>query len=320
MWHKKFKFYYFVKNFIRLITPHWMCQIKKTRLLSRLKNHDQEYIFKRVNYYNKLTGTTLSESSTPLSDFKFRGSRSAYFFDTNEFTRLFSKDLRVNLLFGDITYIPDEASIVKSRPIGDNNQNSVILNLDKFRHFTFIKDKRDFSKKKNLLVGRGHVGPRKPTRIKFLEKYFDHPMCDIGKTNKGGEISDYWLVDRMTIDEQLEYKFILCWEGNDVASNLKWVMSSNSIAVTPKPRYETWYMEGTLIPDYHYIAVNDDLSDLEEKLIYYSNHIEASNKIIANAHRYIQQFQNKEREKIISTLVLEKYFDKTGQKASKQHQ
>ena len=40
-----------------------------------------------------------------------------------------------------------------------------------------------------------------------------------------------WIKNRMTINEQLQYKFILCFEGNDVASNLKWVMSSNSIAI-----------------------------------------------------------------------------------------
>ena len=51
----------------------------------------------------------------------------------------------------------------------------------------------------------------------------------------------------MTINEQLHYKFILCSEGNDVASNLKWVMSSNSIAVMPKPKFETWFMEGILV-------------------------------------------------------------------------
>ena len=58
-------------------------------------------------------------------------------------------------------------------------------------------------------------------------------------------------------------------EGIDVASNLKWVMSSNSIAVMPRPTCETWFMEGTLIPDYHYIEIKPDFSDLEERLNQY---------------------------------------------------
>ena len=97
-------------------------------------------------------------------------------------------------------------------------------------------------------------------------------------------------------------------EGNDVASNLKWVMSSNSIAVMPKPKFETWFMEGTLVPGYHYIEVKDDFSDVEEKLDYYSSHIDEAEAIIKHANEYVAQFRNKKRERAISLLVLDKYF------------
>ena len=39
----------------------------------------------------------------------------------------------------------------------------------------------------------------------------------------------------MPISEQLCYKFIFCIEGADTATNIKWVMSSNSLCVMPKP-------------------------------------------------------------------------------------
>lgn len=89
-----------------------------------------------------------------------------------------------------------------------------------------------------------------------------------------GRVDDF----QKTIREHLDYKFIMAIEGNDVASNLKWVMSSNSLAVMPRPTCETWFMEGTLIPDYHYIEVKDDFSDLEEKLNYYIAHPEKRKK------------------------------------------
>ena len=57
-----------------------------------------------------------------------------------------------------------------------------------------------------------------------------------------------------------------------MASNLKWVMSSNSVAVMPRPRYETWFMEGSLVPGYHYIEIKTDFSDLIEKMEYYNAH------------------------------------------------
>ena len=73
--------------------------------------------------------------------------------------------------------------------------------------------------------------------------------------------------------EQLQNKFILCIEGNDVASNLKWAMSSNSLVfMTKKPKFETWFMEGTLIPGHHYVEIKDDYSDMIEKMDYYLSH------------------------------------------------
>lgn len=118
----------------------------------------------------------------------------------------------------------------------------------------------------------------------------------------------------MTIGEHLQYKFILTLEGNDVASNLKWVMSSNSIAISPRMVYETWFMEGKLKPNYHYIEIKDNFSDLEEKIQFYSTHIEEAQAIIDHAHEFVSQFQDLRREDLIGQMVCEKYFEMTGQK------
>ena len=122
-----------------------------------------------------------------------------------------------------------------------------------------------------------------------------------------------WQKKKMSINEQLSYKFILCIEGNDVASNLKWVMSSSSIAFMVQPKYETWFMEGQLIPNYHYVLLKDDYSDLEEKIKYYSQNTKEALNIINNANDYVSQFKNEKREKLISLLVLKKYFEKSRQ-------
>ena len=37
-----------------------------------------------------------------------------------------------------------------------------------------------------------------------------------------------------------------------------WAMSSNSVCVMPKPKYESWFMEGKLKDGVHYIKVKDD--------------------------------------------------------------
>ena len=93
-------------------------------------------------------------------------------------------------------------------------------------------------------------------------------------------------------------------------------MSSNSVAVMPKPKYESWFMEGKLIPNYHYILIKDDYSDLEEKLNYYKKNTDELKRIAKNANQYTNQFRDRNKEKLISLLVMEKFFKLSNQKKS----
>jgi hypothetical protein len=283
-------------------------------LASRLNTQrfNEQVLDDRVNYYNKLNKiTSVGPSAIALNEMPIFKSPKAYNFDTYEFTRYFNKELQANFLFGDVTHVADVPTIQKSRPIGLNNQNAVLLKLDKNRHFNFIKDKRRYLEKRDLLIGRGAV--TQPHRILFMEKHFNNPFCDLGQVNKAGGDAR-WIKPKLSIQQHLQYKFILSLEGNDVATNLKWIMSSNSIAVMPKPTYETWFMEGRLISDYHYILIKDDYSDLDEKLTYYLERPQDALNIIENANNFVKQFVDKEQEDIISLLVLDKYFHYTGQK------
>jgi hypothetical protein len=308
--YKNSKFYYFFKNFLSYYAlPNILFRKRLRYELSKLDKYDSNYIMKRVNYYNKLDSEFYEDvSMVKIKDFELRAALKphVYFLDIYEYIRYFPVNNRFSSVFGDITHIPKVPSIVKSRPIDIDNKNSIILNLDKVRHFMFLKDKKRFEEKKNKLIGR--LAVYQPHRVKFWEMYFNHPMCDLGQVNKNTAHPE-WVVKYITIGKHLDFKFILCLEGNDVATNLKWVMSSNSIAVMPKPTYETWFMEGMLIADFHYIEIKKDYSDLEDKLNYYIKHADKALKIIENAHKFIEQFQNKEREKLISLLVLQKYFN-----------
>jgi hypothetical protein len=309
--HKNNKILYYSKNFVRQIIPNIFYESKLEKKISRLKDHDFEYLKKRINYYNKLNNSVaLSGRVKNLFNFKLKRKDKTYFFDCYEYTRYFRRNLFIDFKFGDVTFVPEEPSVVKSRPLNCDNKNSVVLNLDKVRHFMFVKDRKDFRSKKDMLVGRNIVG--QVHRLKFLEMYIRHPLCNIGKINNDNTYPEL-LRERLTVKEQLEYKFILCLEGNDVATNLKWVMSSQSLAVMPIPKFETWYMEGTLIPNYHYVQIKDDFSDLEERMRYYIDHPDEALQIIKNAHEYIDQFRIKSREDLISLLVLQKYFYKTNQ-------
>ena len=81
----------------------------------------------------------------------------------------------------------------------------------------------------------------------------------------------------------------------------------------PKPRIESWFMEGTLIPDYHYIEVKADYSDLIEKLNYYIAHPDEAQAIIEHAHEYVRPFRNRKRELLIARMTAGRYFEQTSQ-------
>ena len=90
-------------------------------------------------------------------------------------------------------------------------------------------------------------------------------------------------------------------------------MSSNSLCFMTKPKFETWFMEGKLISNYHYVLVEDDYSDLEEKVQYYIDNPAEAKHIISNANKYTKQFLDKKAEDWLNLKVLEAYFKLSGQ-------
>lgn len=285
-------------------------------MFSGLSDEERRLIRQRVDYYCRMQPCRMQSFDVSVRDFKFpfgqKKRHSAYFFDLYKAARRFDGDLRFNYIFGDVDYEPEIPAIVKSRPITDGVTNAVVMKLNSVRHFRRITDHVPFREKKDMLVSRNVV--RQPHRMRFMEKTISDPMCNVGKINVDGGHEE-WLRPYMTESEQLDYKFIACIEGNDVATNLKWVMQSNSLAVMPRPRFETWFMEGMLLPGVHYVEVKDDYSDLHEQMQHYISHPEEAEQIIENAHAWMRQFFDSRMERLIQTAVLGEYFMRTGQSA-----
>ena len=308
------KWLYFLRSYLIYLSRKSLARRRLKSILAKAqKRSDWNYICERVDYYNKLSvPVSLPEDAMTIEEHTLKNhkSSSVYFFDSYEFLRYFPTHYKWLSAFGDVTWIPKYPSLVKSRPIDNDNANSVILKLDKVRHFIFVDDKKPFVEKEDKAIFRGKVS-RKAIREDFMTQFFEHPRIDAGAIEKNPPKPE-WKVEKMTIRQHLNFRYVLALEGIDVASNLKWVMSSNSIAVMPRPNYETWFMEGKLIPNYHYIEVKEDFSDLEAKLDYYSSHIVEAEAIIAHAHEWVEQFMDKEREEVIALLVLQKYFKICG--------
>ncbi|MCE3218292.1 lipopolysaccharide A protein [Vibrio diabolicus] len=304
---KDSKFPYYFSNALSILIPRFVYRAQAKRLLSNLTEAEKQLCLERVNYYNKcetpFSVDSREQSYATVDTFK-KTKGWTYFFDLLQVVRYFPSSFAFNYINGDVTHIPNVPSFIKSRPIFGNNQNSVVLKLNQVRHFKFVDDPVRYQDKKDMVAWRG-VGFQ-PHRQKVIHAFYNHPQCNIGQTRPVEGLP--WEKGFMSIEEQLQYKFLLCIEGNDVATNLKWAMSSNSLVIMSKPKYETWFMEGKLEAGVHYVEVKDDYSDLPEKMDYYLANEQEALAIIENAHQWVEQFKDKRKERLISLMVADKYF------------
>lgn len=272
---------------------------------SILGSHLHDAIIDRVNYYNKLDAGFKVDPGRNIGNIE--KSSSMYYYDLREYCRYFADDLSLSYRFGDITDIPATPSIVKSRPAGGENGNSVIMNLDRLRHFAKVRDSHAFAQKLPQAVWRGRNNNAK--RLVLAGNYSSHRLCNVGLVDRSDGSFKPWL----PVKQQLRYRYIISVEGIDVATNLKWIMSSNSLCFMPRCRYETWFMEGRLKPGVHFVLLKDDFSDLEEKITFYNGNPSLAEAIIRNANAHHAVFADRKSETLISLLVLLKYFYLSGQ-------
>lgn len=310
---------YFLKNMLYLLVPNFIFRKKLNKILSQPL--DKEMI-SRVNYYFKqksaieLTKNAKNINEIFINQLK-KNKQNSHFFDFYNLVRFFKSNYRFDYIYNSPNYIGSNIAkrkslfpiFIKSRPIIDN-ENSILLKINQVKLFHFINDKLDFKSKKNVAVWRGD-SRNNSKRSFFIEKYMHCKKFDIGQTN--GDKNSPLYKDFLPINEQLKNKFIFCLEGKCISTNLFWAMSSNSICVMPKPNYESWFMEGKLKGDYHFIEVDDNFSNAEEKINFYINHPEKCLYIIDNAHKFVNQFKDEKKEELIQLVILNRYLKLSGQ-------
>ena len=310
------RFLYYVKGIGRAIYPKSLLNLDFKKLESRISNFDEEALTKRLDYYNQNTEPfSIGDQGKAIKDISFRETASMYWFDLMEYARYFPQESKIAYIFRDVTHIPEVPTLVKSRPIATKNQpnkNSVLFKLVKIRHFQLVNDNTPFREKKDKLIWRGATYQKH--RAEFMEQFFGKtPLIDIGQHNKSTSLNPQWQMPFMSIAEQLQNKFIFSIEGNDVATNTKWALSSNSLLFMRKPLYETWFMEGRLEPGVHYVQLKDDYSDMEEKIEYYIDHPGEAEEIIHQGNLWTEQFKAPYVENWLNLKVLERYLQHSGQ-------
>lgn len=221
--------------------------------------------------------------------------------------------------WGDISHsIGRDAVITKTRP--KFNKTMILQKLVNFRHWNIDNfkeiDKYDkpFYKKINKVIWRGSTTgfpENKGSRFHLVEKYFNDNVIDVGFNKIVQNRNEYkkYIKKNITIKEQLEYKFIISVEGNDVASGLKWQLYSNSIVLMTEPKIESWLMEFKLKPYIHYVPIKEDFSNIKEQMNWCNNNIQKCLKIVNRSKSFVSQFLNIRRENIIKKKIFIKYFE-----------
>ncbi len=210
--------------------------------------------------------------------------------------------------------------ISKSRSIHDNY--TVLLKLNLIRHWspinTVIKYDKDFSSKNDKLIWRGGCTGfehKQNYRLELVKNFCKHSEIDIGFIYREEideniqSLPNYYFKPTINLKDLLKYKYHISIEGNDVSSGLKWQLFSNSVVFMSKPKIISWCMEDQLIPNYHYILIKDDFSDLEEKYLWAKNNPSKCLEINNNSKVFIKKFLNINNEKNISLEIIRRYFD-----------
>lgn len=208
----------------------------------------------------------------------------------------------------------------------ETNTSSILLRCLNFnRHWNLYYNKPydiPFENKSNIIFWRGTTTgvdlktdvPRKVNRFVLVEKWFNKKKeIDIGFSfiHKPFLESRYNCYKKglCTPMHFLRHKYILSVEGNDKDSGINWKLNSNSLVLMPRPRVTSWLMETTLIPDYHYVLLKDDFSDLYEKYIWCEQNQNKCKEIIKNANIFMKQFENNKNEEKLERDVINKYFE-----------
>jgi hypothetical protein len=220
---------------------------------------------------------------------------------------------------GDVQHILNIPCFTKNIINERNNNKGVILRCFNFkRHwYNYYNKPLDipYENKNNKIIWRGNTSGnlnRKGNRFILIEKWFNkNKNIDVGFSHISprNKLYQSYLKKKMTIKEMLNYKYIISVEGNDKDSGINWKLNSNSLVLMPKPCVSSWLMETTLIPNYHYLLLEDDFSDLEEKFIWCENNQDKCKEIIKNANNYMKQFENEHYERFLEKCVIEEFLN-----------
>ena len=199
----------------------------------------------------------------------------------------------------------DEFVIASNRPF---NSSTVVLvpmhsyhNPSKFLGSANLSE--SFDLKSDILVWRGSTsGPIRPgsgrygknNRLDIVKRYYNSSNIDVGfgfVLDAFKEFAANFTKPRLSESVILRHKYILCLEGNDVATNFIIVLASMSCPFHTYPfTSESIYWGDGIHPWEHFVPVAVDGHDLDDKLSWCLKNEKNCRKIGENGHHYMKRY------------------------------
>ena len=184
----------------------------------------------------------------------------------------------------------------------------ILWRLNFNRHWSTLPEAlqkdRPWEQKKNKAIWRGDL-TGKYKGDTDLERCLSNQRCSFVLDHAGSKLIDAKVVHllgvlknsniggievkerRVGINIIQKYKVIICLEGNDVSSGLKWMLQSKSVVLMPPPTRTSWAMEELLEPWVHYIPMFPNGSNAEEMVRWALDNEQEARRIAERATLFI---------------------------------
>ena len=133
-------------------------------------------------------------------------------------------------------------------------------------------------------------------RYKVVEKIHTNPLANVRlirdpcfPLQRMGDMNmndDAMFSDRCPLEEHMQFKYTLIIDGALIASSHQWMFASGCVPLMVSYPNNDYWFKRYLKPGVHYVPVNYDLSDLEDKLAWLVANDDAAKEIADNAMNF----------------------------------
>jgi hypothetical protein len=127
-------------------------------------------------------------------------------------------------------------------------------------------------------ITKWNLRPRKLESVPYLQTIRLRPINRL----TAGTGTPLPVSNKLGLQDQSGYKYILHLEGNVAAYRLSYELSSGSTILLVEGRFRSW-LHGRLVPYVHYVPVREDLSDLVSQILWCRNNDRKCEEIAQNA-------------------------------------